>query len=1641
VFPLPAPISGYGGTLTTLNASQPNGAWSLYVLDDCQVDSGSLAGWSVTVTTTNQPAGTTFAGGTLTIGDCCPATRASLYPSPITVSGATTPISGVTVTLNGLSHPYVADLNALLVGPGGQSALLMSDVGGAAAGANVTFSDAAGSPLDPTAPVMTGTYTPTDHAEECATTGSGDPFPPTAPPGPTYGTSLSVFDTLSGSDVNGVWNLYLVDDCGKDSGQVAGGWSLHIASGITVVSFSSFTASRSGAGVTLRWRTAQEKDVLGFNVYRGKLKLNKHLVQAKAKGALKGARYSFLDKKARRGTAYTYRLQAVGIDGSKRFTRTVHVPAGKVGTFADLMRSLNTLAAGPSTLGYVCALQKNGSMRVVANGTTCRKLETFYTVAPGPFYVCVQADDTARRVASDSGCPAPGTLLTLPPQTNDEFFCADSEGRLRHVGAPCTGGETSVVSVHVNNAPTNIALSPSAVDENQPSGTTVGNFSTTDPNSGDTFTYTFAGGVDDGQFTLSGANGGTLKTAFSFNYEVKPSYSIKIRSTDQGALFFEKTLTVSVNNVNEAPVNTVPGSQTVNEDTNLTFSSGNGNPLSIADVDAGSNPVKLSLDVLHGTLTLSSVVGLTFVDATANNTGSVHVTGTIANINTALAGLIYKGTANYNSTRGAETLTMVTNDQGQTGSGGALSDTDTVAITVTAVNDKPVAAAKSFTVQTNMKSNDLSGLLTGASDPDTGDGGYTASFTLASVTTVGGTCSGCTVTDVQTGGSFDVDPPGGSSGSLTLMYTITDSGSPGGGLTSDPQTITLTIAGPVIWFVDNTNGLDTNKGTLSSPFKTITQAATVDAASHRIFVFSAGTATGSIALNNDEWLIGQAATGLFDTFFGITPPAETIARPAMSTGTAPTNGTVTLATNAKVQGMAIVPLATGLAGSGGITGVSVTESSISATTGTAISLNNVSGTITLSDCSHIGAGTGIDLVGTHPAITITAGTIQNTTGTGISINGGSANFSYAGTITNSASRSLNVQNHTGGTLTFSGLITDSGSGINLSTNTGSTLNFTGGISATTGANTAFNATGGGTVNVSGTNNLTTTTGKGLNWNGDTSGSTATFNNVNSTTGIAVAAVDISSSGATDFTFNDVTSTTGMAAKIDTATGDFVFHAINANGATKGIQVTGFGGSFTVNGTGTTAGSGGAIQNAAQHGAAFNGTAASKVTLKNMNFTANGTNLSDPTTPSHCGDIFGTAFNTEAMCGAGISLTNVGSTGSAGSGTTLTNVTVSGGQQVGINVQGGANVTMTDCTVSGNGNQVSENGMQALNLAGTMTITDSDFTNNAANQIDATLISGATADLTFDINATVAGNSLIRGFTAWPTNGTSNAGIRLGSYAGARTLDFSATDVNYTNNFSAAFLIRTDTGGHMVFDVLRGVFSDNGMNIDMQGQGSGNMTYTVDDITTNVDPAHTSVGSFTFAKGATASGTWNGTIKNSDIGTAGTAKSGSPFTGLRLISGTSGSYTATVIDNTINEVGQHGIDMSTGKNISNDSGSFIWTLQNNKINAGISAPTGQAIFATSGTAVGDTSCVHATIGGAGALTNPITGTWSGSSIRLRNRESGSNFFVVGYGGSTVGDNSAAIATFVSGQNGGASTTATATDPSAVATPFNDHPACP
>lgn len=96
-------------------------------------------------------------------------------------------------------------------------------------------------------------------------------------------------------------------------------------------------------------------------------------------------------------------------------------------------------------------------------------------------------------------------------------------------------------------------------------------------------------------------------------------------------------------------------------------------------MDVGSDDVQISLSSTNGPLTLSGTTGLAFSTGDGTNDASMVFTGTLANVNAALAGLTYTPDKNYD---GPASLSLTTDDQGHNGSGGALSDSDSVAITV-----------------------------------------------------------------------------------------------------------------------------------------------------------------------------------------------------------------------------------------------------------------------------------------------------------------------------------------------------------------------------------------------------------------------------------------------------------------------------------------------------------------------------------------------------------------------------------------------------------------------------------------------------------------------------------------------------------------------------------------------------------------------------------------------------------------------------------------------------------------------------------------------------------------------------------------------------------------------------------------------
>jgi hypothetical protein len=131
---------------------------------------------------------------------------------------------------------------------------------------------------------------------------------------------------------------------------------------------------------------------------------------------------------------------------------------------------------------------------------------------------------------------------------------------------------------------------------------------------------------------------------------------------------------VTITPVNDAPANTVPDAYDIEANTDAALEG-----LSISDLDADAGALTATLSVAHGTLTVASAGGAA---AAGSGTGTVMLSGTLAAINatlTAAGNILYRGTQDF---FGTDTLTLTTNDAGNTGSDGALLDSDQAAIRV-----------------------------------------------------------------------------------------------------------------------------------------------------------------------------------------------------------------------------------------------------------------------------------------------------------------------------------------------------------------------------------------------------------------------------------------------------------------------------------------------------------------------------------------------------------------------------------------------------------------------------------------------------------------------------------------------------------------------------------------------------------------------------------------------------------------------------------------------------------------------------------------------------------------------------------------------------------------------------------------------
>ncbi len=123
----------------------------------------------------------------------------------------------------------------------------------------------------------------------------------------------------------------------------------------------------------------------------------------------------------------------------------------------------------------------------------------------------------------------------------------------------------AIIIRDANDAPTNLQLSTGIVAENQLVGTAVGDFTTVDQDVSDNFTYTFVTGMGDEGNVAFTIVGDKLVTGLMYNFEFQNSYSIRVRTTDAGGLFFEKSFTVQIQDANDAPTRILYTSKSVEE--------------------------------------------------------------------------------------------------------------------------------------------------------------------------------------------------------------------------------------------------------------------------------------------------------------------------------------------------------------------------------------------------------------------------------------------------------------------------------------------------------------------------------------------------------------------------------------------------------------------------------------------------------------------------------------------------------------------------------------------------------------------------------------------------------------------------------------------------------------------------------------------------------------------------------------------------------------------------------------------------------------------------------------------------------------------------------------------------------------------
>jgi VCBS repeat-containing protein len=725
--------------------------------------------------------------------------------------------------------------------------------------------------------------------------------------------------------------------------------------------------------------------------------------------------------------------------------------------------------------------------------------------------------------------------------------------------------------------------------------------------------------------------------------------------------------------------------------------------------------------------------------------------------------------------------------------------TATLHLTVSGANDNPVAADFTFNGSNAAIGNTalvvddptdgapdpagpqktISGdLLAAATDPDTPSNLWT--ITAGTVSNASGSIT------FETDGDFTYLPAPGFIGDAVFNYTLNDN-DPSGNQTDTGQ-ITINVATPKIWYVDNT-AAPGGDGTSDNPFDSLADvsgASGPDAAGDIIYLFTgSGDYTGGITLldNQTLWGAGEALV-VNGTTLAAAGTDPVIANAAGNGVTLASGNTLKGFTVGNTSGFDVANTAASRVGSLTVSNVDLTGTGglFRADSGGALN-------VTFDNASTTSAtGNGIDLEGPLTgSFTATSGAISGVAGTDVLVSGGSESVNIGSSIASSAGGSIDINSHATTALTFSGALDiTGGNGINI-VNTGGTITFSNAHKVVnTGANTAVNLNTSNVVNfTNGGLDIDTTSGTGLSGNA------------------GALTLNVTGSG------NSITTTTGTALNLSLMTvgaNGVTFDSVSTNGAANGILLD------TV---GQLAGSsgidinGGSIVNASTRGVDINATSADVSIASTISSTA---------------------------AGRSVEVTNSGSSAAGGSQIAFSGLVTDPG--LGINLDNNdqnANGATVNFSGGLNIDSTTQTGFNAVN-GGTVNVTGS---NNSLNTTTGTALNIA--------NTTIGANNVT--FHDISSNGGSNSGIILSNTGSSGGLHVTGNGSNVGATGGGVIANKTGSDGSTATGV--GIYLNNTSDVQLNGMDiQGNQNYGIRGVSvTGFTLDHSTVG--TTAKNGTS----------------------------------------------------------------------------------------------------------------------------------------------------------------------------------------------